>query len=195
MIVVRDSFVGHLSSARERLLAARGELQSAESALSKYSAEFELFQRSQSAMKSARQLLTRSALSRCESLATHAVQEVFGISARVIYDMEAEEFVLDYGEGRKSNLTTSQSGGVQAVVSFVFMVFLILRRGCRRVLFMDESWTQVSDGAFERFLQFVKRICGDFGFEILLISHDVRISDSVCDRVYEICDGHAVRTK
>lgn len=146
-------------------------------------------------MGAVKDLLTKSSLSACESLATSAVRTIFGLEADVQYDMEAGRFYLVYSGGRRSDLTASQSGGVVTVVSFVFAAYLILKLDCKRFMLWDEAWMAVSSDHYDRFINFVNRICSDFGFDILLISHDVRLSDDLVSRSYVMKDGVTNRCK
>lgn len=148
-----------------------------------------------SKMGAAKDVLTKSSLAACESLATSAVRTIFDLDVSVTYDMEAGRFYLVYPGGRRSDLTASQSGGVVTVVSFVFAVYLILKLGCRRFMLWDEAWMAVSSDHYDKFINFVNRICADFGFDILLISHDVRLSDDLVSRSYMMRGGVTKREK
>lgn len=148
-----------------------------------------------SRMGAVKELLTKNSLRQCEELATLGVQTIFGLTARVIYDMDGGQFCLEYDNGRRSDLTSSQSGGVVTVISFVFAVYLILKLGCRRLMLWDEAWMAVSSDHYPRFIEFVNQICSDFGFDILLVSHDARLTDDMVNRAYIMEGGHARRQK
>jgi len=141
----------------------------------------------------AKELLTKNSLKQCEELATLAVRTIFDLDASVVYDMDGGQFLLDYGDGRRSDLTNSQSGGVVTVVSFVFAVYLIMKTGSRRLMLWDESWMAVSKQHYARFIGFVNKVCADFDFDILLVSHDDRLTDDMVSRSYTMIDGGALR--
>lgn len=163
--------------------------------LAAYNKELGIIDVAMQAMGAAKELLLHSSLSECERLATHAVRTIFGWSVDVRYDIDEGRFILDYGNGCVSDMSGSQSGGVLTVVSFVFVVYMIIKGGYRRVLFYDESWTQVPADCYGRFIGFVRQVCRDLHFDILLVSHDARLSDDMVDRSYNISAGVSTRVK
>lgn len=148
-----------------------------------------------SRMGEAKELLTKSSLKQCESLASLAIQSIFGLSAHVVYSMDDSRFYMVYADGHRSDLTSSQSGGIVTVVSFVFAVYLILKLGCRRLMLWDEAWMAVSSEHYGRFIDFVRQVCSDFGFDVLLVSHDARLTDGMVDRAYVMVEGETKRQK
>lgn len=188
-----ESFLDSFSSCESALSSARNRLRSYEDRLDSLSAECCLLERSVEAMGSAKELLTKNSLKQCEELATLAVRTIFDLDASVVYDMDGGQFLLDYGDGRRSDLTNSQSGGIVTVVSFVFAVYLIMKTGSRRLMLWDESWMAVSKQHYARFIGFVNKVCADFDFDILLVSHDDRLTDDMVSRSYTMIDGGALR--
>ena len=67
--------------------------------------------------------------------------------------------------------------------------------GKRRFLAFDEAFTQVSDKYFSNFVEFIRQLCKDLDLDILLISHDQRISIDDVDSVYVIEDGKSKKLK
>ena len=190
-----SSFLSSYRRCVELASSSSSRLDSYQRQRASLSSELTLCQSCKDYLRQAKELLTCSSLRQCEDLATVGVRSIFGLDAKVVYDSDGGCFVLDYGNGCVSDLTTAQSGGVITVVSFVFTLYLILKLGSRRVMFLDEQWTQVSASHYGRFLSFVRKVCSDFDFDILLISHDARLTDDMCDRCYEISDGVAHRVK
>lgn len=188
-----ESFLDSFSSCESALSSARNRLRSYEDRLDSLSAECCLLERSVEAMGSAKELLTKNSLKQCEELATLAVRTIFDLDVSVVYDMDGGQFLLDYGDGRRSDLTNSQSGGIVTVVSFVFAVYLIMKTGSRRLMLWDESWMAVSKQHYARFIGFVNKVCTDFDFDILLVSHDDRLTDDMVSRSYTMIDGGALR--
>ncbi len=185
-----DSFVSCMTT-RE---VVRSRVQEHELRLDAIQQEGVLLERCVEAMGSAKELLTKNSLRQCEELATLAVRSIFELDASVVYDMDGGQFLLDYGDGRRSDLTTSQSGGIVTVVSFVFAVYLIMRTNARRLMLWDESWMAVSKQHYSRFIDFVNQVCRDFGFDILLVSHDDRLTDDMVSRSYRMENGCAMRS-
>lgn len=184
-----DSFMQAMSALRAHRAGLAETVGSLEQDLAGLSREESLCQDGRTAVDAARLLLGGDSLRRCESLATEAVRSIFGIDATVKYNAESDSFMLDYGGGRQCDLSVSQSGGVVVALSFVFVVFQILRGGYRRVLFLDELFTQVSAEYYDGFITFVRRVCNEFSFDILLVSHDVRLQDAFCDHIIQLNAG------
>lgn len=184
-----DSFMQAMSALRAHRAGLAETVGSLEQDLAGLSREESLCQDGRTAVDAARLLLGGDSLRRCESLATEAVRSIFGIDATVKYNAESDSFMLDYGGGRQCDLSVSQSGGVIVALSFVFVVFQILRGGYRRVLFLDELFTQVSAEYYDGFITFVRRVCNEFSFDILLVSHDVRLHDAFCDHIIQLNAG------
>lgn len=179
----------------------RRELDAKSSSLDAYTAQLEsikneqsLAERARNAMGDVRQVLTKSSLEFCEQLANMAIESIFGLPYKVRYSIEESKFVLDRGEFCV-DLSKAEGGGLQTVVSFVFGLYLVIKQGCRRLMFFDEAFTQISDEYLPAFLSFVDNVCKDLGFDILLVTHDERISLDSVNRAYFVSDGVCTRIK
>lgn len=190
-----SSFLRSVELAEVQCVSSQQRLKSLSQDLAVVQEEGVLLSACLSHMGAVKELLTKNSLRQCEELATLGVQTIFGLTARVVYDMDRGQFCLEYDNGRRSDLTSSQSGGVVTVISFVFAVYLILKLGCRRLMLWDEAWMAVSSAHYPRFIEFVNQICSDFGFDILLVSHDARLTDDMVNRAYIMEGGHARRQK
>lgn len=78
----------------------------------------------------------------------------------------------------------SFGGGVLAVIAFTLRVVMIVITGRDRNLFLDESLTYVSEQYQNRLSEFISKICKTLKFNIILISHQPKLSSSAT-RVYE----------
>lgn len=96
------------------------------------------------------------------------------------------EFILNNGV-TESELSEC-GGGVQVLVSFVFRVYYIMKAGLRRVVFMDETMSQLSVNYIESFMGFMKMLVDSYGFDFLWISHSPYV-EMYCDRYYEVSKG------
>lgn len=201
-ISMEESFVSRVEKFFDICDAIDRDIAFESSTLSSYrdqldsvTAEQGLLERSRAALGDVRQLLTKSSLEYCESLATSAVQSIFNVPYTVRYSETDQRFVLDTGDNTV-DLSSDEGGGMVTVISFVFNLYLIMKQKARRVMLFDEAWTQVSAGYFPAFIDFVHRVCHDLGFDLLLITHDERIAPSMVDHVYQINDeGNAVKIK
>ena len=166
----------------------------AEESLSEINRERELIERSLLALKQVRPLLSGSSIRECEDLANAAIRSIFGFTYTVEYDLETNRFVLNKGE-YSTDLSEAEGGGIITVISFVFLVYLIVKLNKRRVIYLDEAFTQVSDSYFGAFIGFVNSLCDDLGFDLLLVSHDQRITADDVQHVYQIKDGKSKKIK
>ena len=85
-------------------------------------------------------------------------------------------------------------GGVMVVVGFLLQVYFIVYFDLEKVMFCDESFSQLSDIYLPNLLEFIKSLCEQKGFRIVLISHDPRITANA-DFVYQMEDGVVTRVK
>lgn len=78
--------------------------------------------------------------------------------------------------------------GVRTLVSFVLHSYYIISRGAYPVLFLDESYSYLSEQYVDRFFEFVKGLCNSKGFHVVLVTHDNRFWN-YADKRYNVVDG------
>ena len=169
-------------------------IQNAEESLEQVNSERELIERAQLALKQVRPLLSGSSIRDCEELANSAIKSIFGFDYKVEYDLESNRFVLNKGE-YSTDLSEAEGGGIITVISFVFLVYLIVKLNKRRLIFFDEAFTQISDAYFSKFIEFVNELCSDLNFDLLLVSHDQRITVDDVQHAYQIAGGKSKQIK
>lgn len=157
-------------------------------------AEQDLAVESQQALKDARPLLAQSAIKQAEDLANSALAAIFDFPAKLVYSEEDGRFFIDTPEG-EADLQEGTGGGVQVVVSFIFQISLLVKAGGRMFMAFDEQFTQLSDEPLHKFIEFVNRLCESLNLDIILISHDARITEDMVTRMYHIQDGTALKIK
>ena len=81
------------------------------------------------------------------------------------------------------------------LLQFILKKILINKLGCRRFLAFDEAFTQVSASYFPSFVAFIREMCKQLNVDLLLISHDQRITADDVDHLYKMEDGHAIKLK
>jgi hypothetical protein len=165
-----------------------------ESELTKITNEKELIERASLALKQVRPLLSGSSIKDCEQLANSAISSIFGFDYTVEYDLESNRFVLNKGD-YSTDLSEAEGGGIITVISFVFLIYLIVKLNKRRLIILDEAFTQISDAYFDKFIEFVNQLCTDLGFDILLVSHDQRITVDSVQHAYLISNGESKKIK
>ena len=146
------------------------------------------------ALKDVKPLLTVSAIERAEKLANTALATIFDFPATLRYSEEDGRFLIDTPEG-EADLQEGSGGGLQAVVSFVFQVFLLMKEGGRLFIALDEAFTQLDDEALEKFVDFLNKLCDDLKMDIVLISHDARILPEQVKHLYRIEGGKSIKIK
>lgn len=158
-------------------------------------AEQATLETSRTVMDQVKKILTKSSLDYCEKLATLAVRSIFNIDAEVKYSATDGKFFLVYSNGMMSDIAGDEGGGMKVVISFIFSLYLVIKSKSRRLLFFDESFTQVSAEYFPAFIQFIRQICSELGFELAIISHDERLTIDDVDTAYFIENGVSKRIK
>lgn len=166
----------------------------ANESMSKILQEQDLLERTTVAIQQSRPLLSASSIKQCENLANSAISSVFGMPYTVEYNVESYRFTLNKGD-YCTDLAEAEGGGIITVISFIFQVYLLVKLGKRRFMAFDEAFTQISDRYFPNFIQFVRQLCKDLGIDIMLVSHDQRISIEDVDHCYMIEEGHSRRLK
>lgn len=163
--------------------------------ITKIREEQALLETSKTVMDEAKKILTKTSLEYCERLATVAVKTIFNLPVEVKYSSTDGKFYLMFDDGMVSDIAGDEGGGIKTVISFVFSLYLVIKANSRRVMFFDEAWTQVSAEYFPAFIAFVKQICVELGFEILLVTHDERITLNDVDTAYFMENGVCKRIK
>lgn len=120
----------------------------------------------------------------------------------VLYDKNYEiDLVLEDKRGSKSlnlllrdidsdveiDLKDGVGQGIRTVVAFVLKMYYLLNKNSY-VLFLDEKYSNLSQAYISRFFEFVKQMCVEKGFILVMISHDTRFTD-YADQHNIISDG------
>ena len=153
-----------------------------------------LIEKAQLALQQARPLMSQSSIKQCENLANAALSTIFEFPYSIEYSVEDGGFVLNKGD-YYTDISESEGGGLVAVISFVFSVYLLIKLGKRRFLAFDEHFTQLSDVYLSNFIEFVRQLCKDLDFDTLLVTHDSRITLDQVDGAYLIHDGKSTKQK
>jgi DNA repair exonuclease SbcCD ATPase subunit len=76
-------------------------------------------------------------------------------------------------------------GAVSTVQSLLLRVSLLLKRGLRPVLVLDETFPAVDENRVELLVDFLKALCSRLDMDILCVSHNTSLADSA-DRSYKV---------
>lgn len=162
------------------------QVRSFETELSKLKNVKALNDESVQCMKAVLPLITSSSTGNFTDVCSKVLTTVFETPVELKFD--SNDIMIQSPEGL-SSLKSANGGGYKMVVSFVASIFSILKLNSRRFIIFDEAFTQLSDEALERFMQVVRGFCRELQFDILLVTHDPRISSDWVDSTLYISDN------
>lgn len=127
-----------------------------------------------------------------ESLVNQGLEYVFGTGIRIVIESSFKnnktQFTLNIKkDGVNEGRMDSFGGGVLAVIAVLLRVSAIIITKTERFIFFDESTNFVSAQYQPALGNFLKQICSQLDFTIVLISHQETINKSA-DHTY-LADG------
>lgn len=143
--------------------------------------------------------LSAKGIGKLESLLTYGLNTIFSdreysisIDVDERGDIKTAEIwlveTLENGRQRKCRLRDAVGGGVQVMVSLIIRVYFVLVLGLRRVIFMDETFTELHSDYLPGLFEFMQNTVKELGFVYLLITQDVRFSE-YGDKHYRVAKG------
>jgi len=133
------------------------------------------------------------------------IEETINQGLKYVFYDQSLKFRIDISsDGKEANLlindedtgtedyVTEFGGGVQVVTSFLLNVVFIFVYKARHFLLLDEALTQISDQYIERIFEFINTLVKKFNFDILCVTHDLRIK-TYADKIYGVAKGGTVR--
>lgn len=115
-----------------------------------------------------------------ETLVTNGLRAVFNEDLRFIVQQKAvgkrteikfkiESFYDNVSV--ETDILSARGGGVAAVTGFLLRVIMILLTNSRRIIFLDETFSQVSTHYQENVAQLLEDLATDYGFQFILVTH------------------------
>lgn len=115
-----------------------------------------------------------------ETLVTNGLRVVFNEDLRFIVQQKAvgkrteikfkiESFYDNVSV--ETDILSARGGGVAAVTGFLLRVIMILLTNSRRIIFLDETFSQVSTHYQENVAQLLEDLATDYGFQFILVTH------------------------
>lgn len=101
------------------------------------------------------------------------------------------EFKYRREENEWQKMDGSCGGSVRVVADLICRIYLISQLEGKRFLMLDEALSELSDEYIEPCVEFLKGLIDKMDFDILLVSHDDRITDFI-DNVYYMDQGEIV---
>lgn len=138
---------------------------------------------------------------RLEGLVTHALQQIFGdgLVFKIVTETKASRSETRFvvvsqidGQPLETGVMDARGGGVAAVVGFIVKLLLVLLTpGARRVMFLDETFAQLSTDYEPRMASFMRELADKAGVQLILVTHSDAYSDSA-DKVYRFSNEKGV---
>jgi hypothetical protein len=124
-----------------------------------------------------------------ETLVTHGLKTIFGeeMSFHLVPGMRGKLATMDFvvrhrtpeGEEVDTSVMDARGGGVAAVVGFLIrLVLLLLQPTKRHVLFLDETFAQLSADYEPRLSEFIAELVEKTDVQVLLVTHSTAYEDS-----------------
>ncbi len=79
-------------------------------------------------------------------------------------------------------------GGILATVGMLFQVFYVFYNKCEPLVFMDEALSQLSNTYLTNLFDYLKVVCKEKNFKLVLIAQDPRIKE-LADKYYDVKNG------
>lgn len=141
------------------------------------------------------QRFSRRALDHLEQLLTFGLRKIFTDHEYSISIVTADkrgnkcaELVLEEGGYQFPLKDSSVAGGILVTVGFLIQCFYVSNLPIRKVVFLDEAFTQISTAYLENFMAFLQELTKQIDLIVVLITHDKRFIP-YGDRVYNVKDG------
>lgn len=183
-----DSFLKEITDKENYLHQLSSSLVSHENKLSEIKLLQNLTSKALQALQDVRPILAAVSSEQSIALANHALRCIFLTDDTLVFNEEESRFYIKTPNGL-TDLVSGNGGGYQAVISFIFTLFILVSSNSRRVLFYDEQFTQLSDECLARFIPFLKNLCKDMNLDICMITHDSRIEHNSVDHIYFLEEG------
>ena len=115
-----------------------------------------------------------------ESLVTQGLQHVFQEDMRfsVVQKVVGSRTVVDFqivstfaDTEISTPVMSARGGGVAAVSGFLLQVVVMLLTDAPRVLFLDETFAQVSAEYETRLADFISQLADDIGLQVVMVTH------------------------
>ena len=138
-----------------------------------------------------------------ETLVTHGLRTIFGegMSFHLVPGMKGKYATIDFvvrsvidGEEVDTPVMEARGGGVAAVVGFLIrLVLLLLQPGKRHVMFLDETFAQLSSEYEPRLAEFISELVRKTDVQIVMVTHSDQYADAA-DAAYRfsLVDGETV---
>lgn len=91
------------------------------------------------------------------------------------------------------DIKEDEGQGIAAVVSSILKTYLLLNKNSK-ILLLDEKYSNISAEYVERFFTFIRQLCVDKEFIIVMVTHDDKHTP-YADYVYQAQNGNIIKVK
>jgi ABC-type enterochelin transport system ATPase subunit len=100
---------------------------------------------------------------------------------------------LDNDPDMLLDIKDDQGQGVAAVVSAILKTYLLINKNTR-ILLLDEKYSNVSQEYINRFFDFLRKMCEEKSFILVMVTHDDRMTP-YADKVFQVNNGNVLLIK
>ncbi len=121
------------------------------------------------------------------------LEEILNYGVKVIFDDKDYSIKITVEDNKRASLhlvyededgntvspdvRDSVGGGVKTAIGVMLQVFFLFHYGCERLLILDEALSMLSSNYLQNMFSLLDELSRNNSLKILLITHDVRISD------------------
>ena len=169
----KDRFAYHQSE--WRLLNER--LDELKVRLENLSGERKLLSKADIAFEELVKRLNNNSISMVEKLVSKGLTVIFQHPFEFKVKMTTKRGNLNYDlylldDGKETDIMNSYGGGIVCIISILMRIVTIMVLGLKRILILDESLAQLSKDYTSNAAQLLRNLGRDFGFTILMVTHD-----------------------
>lgn len=187
-----------IQASRRKLRENEDKLKSKEKKIEKLNFNIEIQEKATELLKELIDEMSKEHIERVEDMLTYGLQTIFydrnyaikiKIEDKRNYKV-ADFYLLEEREGyvRETEFEDSIGGGVRVVVGFILQVFYIQYFNLKRIIFLDEAFSELSESYIDGLIEFINQLSEKKGFRFVLISHDSRINP-YADKLYRVENG------
>jgi DNA repair exonuclease SbcCD ATPase subunit len=163
--------------------------------LSSYEERMRIYNAAKPVIDDIVQRFSRRALDHLEKLLTFGLRKIFTDHEYSLSIITADkrgnkcaELILEEGGYQYPLKDSSVAGGILVTVGFLIQCFYVSNLPVRKIVFLDEAFTQISTAYLENFMAFVSELTKQIDIIVVLITHDKRFIP-YGNRVYNVKDG------
>lgn len=163
--------------------------------LSSYEERMRIYNAAKPVIDDIVQRFSRRALDHLEKLLTFGLRKIFTDHEYSLSIITADkrgnkcaELILEEGGYQYPLKDSSVAGGILVTVGFLIQCFYVSNLPVRKIVFLDEAFTQISTAYLENFMAFVSELTKQIDLIVVLITHDKRFIP-YGNRVYNVKDG------